>query len=206
MKVTKACLGLMVILFIVSALAGCSGSSQQGTSSPGVQTTPATGGAQQSTGGGSTSGSTAAQALGTVNYNWVEYKMTSGAGAQQMVMYMKVDKQKGTCSIRVEGQNIPGMTGQEMPCGQSTGGQARSDPNQVSPSVSWTYVGTESVTVPAGTFMASKYTATIQGVQGSEGSTATYWVVKGTPLVKMVTSTATSGGQVSSTMELNGWG
>jgi len=203
MHLTKLCFGLMVILVLAVALAGCTGSSQQNPSSPGAQTTQAAGGAQQTAGGGSTSGSTAAQALGTVNYNWVEYKIiTSGAGGQQMTMYMKFDKQKGTCTMRVEGQNIPGMTGQEMPCGQSTGGQAQSNPNQVSSGVSWTYVGTESVTVPAGTFTASKYTATIPGVQGGQGSTATYWVVKGTPLIKMVTSMA----QGSSTMELNGWG
>jgi hypothetical protein len=194
MKLTRMCLGLMVILVFIAALAGCTGS-QQGSSSPGAQTTQAGGGAQQSPVGGSPSGSTAGQVLGALNYNWVEYKMTSGAGGQQVTMYFKFDKQKGTCTMRFEGQNIPGMTGQEMSCG-STGGETQSNPNQVGSDVTWTYTGTESVTVPAGTFTASKYTSTYQG------TTSTYWVVGGTPLIKMVSG----GGEGSSTMELNGWG
>jgi hypothetical protein len=195
MQLTRVCLGLMVILVFTVALTGCTGSSQQGSSSPGAQTTQAGGGAQQSPVGGSPSGSTAGQVLGALNYNWVEYKMTSGAGGQQVTMYFKFDKQKGTCTMRIEGQNIPGMTGQEMSCG-STGGQTQSNPNQISSDVTWTYTGTESVTVPAGTFTASKYTSTYQG------TTSTYWVVGGTPLIKMVSS----GGEGSTTMELNGWG
>jgi hypothetical protein len=121
--------------------------------------------------------------------------MTSGAGGQQVTMYFKFDKQKGTCTMRIDGQDIPGMTGQEMSCG-STGGETQSNPNQVSPDVTLTYLGTESVTVPAGTFMASKYTSSYQG------TTSTYWVAGGTPLIKVVSS----GGEGSSTMELNGWG
>jgi hypothetical protein len=121
--------------------------------------------------------------------------MTSGSGGQQMTMYFKFDRQKGTCTMRIEGQQIPGMTGQEMSCG-STGGQTQSNPNQVSSDVTFTYIGTESVAVPAGTFTASKYTSTYQG------TTSTYWIAAGTPLLKMVSS----GGEGSTTMELDGWG
>lgn len=166
-----------------------------GTVLAGSSNDTGSGGVQQSPVGGSPSGSTAGQVLGALNYNWVEYRMTSGAGGQQVTMYFKFDKQKGTCTMRIDGQDIPGMTGQEMSCG-STGGETQSNPNQVSPDVTLTYLGTESVTVPAGTFMASKYTSSYQG------TTSTYWVAGGTPLIKVVSS----GGEGSSTMELNGWG
>jgi hypothetical protein len=195
MKFTMVCFGIMAILVFMVALTGCTGSSQQGSSSPGAQTTQAVGGAQQSPVGGSPSGPTAGQVLGALNYNWVEYKMTSGDGGQQVTMYFKFDKQKGTCTMRIEGQNMPGMTGQEMSCG-STSGETQSNPNQMSSDVTLTYIGIESVTVPAGTFMASKYTSTYQG------TTSTYWMVGGTPLLKVVSG----GGEGSSTMELNGWG
>lgn len=195
MKVTKAGLGLMMLLVIIGILAGCTGSPQgQGAPSQGTQATPAAGGTQGTPSGGSSSGS-AGQVLGALNYNWAEYRMTSADGGQQVTMYLKFDIQRGTCTMRFEDQNLPGMSGQEMPC-SSSGGQGGSNPNQVSPTASWTIVGTESVTVPAGTFTAQKYTSAI------EGGTATYWMVQGTPLVKMVSSTA----QGSSTMELNGWG
>jgi hypothetical protein len=199
MKLTKAFLGLMALLLVIGVLAGCTGSSpQQGAPSQGAQTTapttPAAGGAGSTPGGGSTPAS-AGQILGALNYQWVEYKVTSGGGGQQVTMYLRFDMQKGTCTMRFEDQNIPGMSGQEMSC-SSSGGQGANNPNQVSQSSSWTFVGTESVTVPAGTFTASKYTSAIQG------GTGTYWIVQGTPMVKMVSSTA----QGSSTMEMNGWG
>lgn len=59
-------------------------------------------------------------------------------------------------------------------------------------------VGTETVTVGAGTFVADKYTATT-----SDRMVATYWITGGKPLLKMQ---AASSGQGSVVMELNGWG
>jgi hypothetical protein len=58
-------------------------------------------------------------------------------------------------------------------------------------------VGPDVVTVPAGTYTAEKYTATVKG------NTVTYWVVKGTGLVKMEGG---GNGQGSMTMELNARG
>ena len=52
------------------------------------------------------------------------------------------------------------------------------------------------MTVPAGTFVADKYTAT------SQGTTATYWIVSGKPLIRMEGGSA----EGSATMELAGWG
>jgi hypothetical protein len=81
----------------------------------------------------------------------------------------------------------------------SSTGKAQSNPNDVSstPSdVKYTYVGPDVVTVPAGTFTADKYTATVNG------NTATYWIVKDKGLVKMVSNA----GEGAATMELNGMG
>jgi hypothetical protein len=79
----------------------------------------------------------------------------------------------------------------------SSGGQAQSNPNDIKPDVKFVKVGTETVTVGAGTFVADKYTATM------EGTTATYWIVAGKPLIKMEGSA--SGGSPA-IMELNGMG
>ncbi|NMB79990.1 MAG: hypothetical protein GYA23_12955, partial [Methanomicrobiales archaeon] len=81
--------------------------------------------------------------------------------------------------------------------GQAAGGQAQNNPNDVKSDVQLKKVGTETVTVPAGTFLADKYEATF------EGSTATYWVAAGKPLLKMQGNSAGESGAV---MELNGWG
>jgi hypothetical protein len=51
--------------------------------------------------------------------------------------------------------------------------------------------------VPAGTFIADKYTATYQG------STSTYWIAAGKPLIKMEGGNAQQG---TVTMVLNGIG
>ena len=64
-------------------------------------------------------------------------------------------------------------------------GQSQSNPNNVGSDVKFVKVGTESVTVPAGTFIADKYTTTV------EGNTATYWIASGKPTLKIVSGTMT---------------
>jgi len=112
-----------------------------------------------------------------------------------MTIYTKYEK-SGKCTIRMEGAGLPsgGMT---QDC-SSAGGQAQSDPSKVSSDVTYTFIGIEPVSVPAGTYpAASKYTSTYKGV------TATFWTAPGVPgFVKMVSGSSDG----SATMELNGWG
>jgi hypothetical protein len=142
----------------------------------------------------------AASLLGNLGYEWAEYKMVAGEGADQMTIFYKYNHKTGKCSMRFEGANAQMMGGMvnEMDC-SSTGpanDQSAGNPNDVSPDVKLVKVGTESLTVPAGTFLADKYTATANGV------TATYWIANGKPLLKMMGGDA----QGNVVMELNGWG
>ena len=190
MKVSTLGFGLIAILVLAVAFAGCSGTS----------TAPSTPSGGQAAAGGASSGLAGGdQLFGGVSYNWVEYKTTSGAGGQQMIIYTKWTKE-GKCTMRFEGagaEQIKGMMPTEMDC-SSTGGQTQqqSNPNQVSPDIKFVKVSTETVTVPAGTFTADKYTATYQGM------TSTYWIAGGKPLLKMEGGSAES----KTVMELNGWG
>lgn len=205
MKVSHV--GVIAVMFVVIAvaLAGCTGSSP---SAPAAGTTPAAGGsggaapaATQATQGSTGSGAlTASSIFGGLNYDWVEYKMTAGEGQEQMVIFYKYNHKTGKCTMRFEGAaaaNMPASM-QEMDCSSTgTTGKSAGNPNEMDNSVKFTKVGTETVTVPAGTFVADKYTATF------EGSTATYWIASGKPLVKMEGNSAGEGGAV---MELSGWG
>jgi hypothetical protein len=191
--------GLIVILVLAVAFAGCSGTSTAPSTPPGGQA--AAGGTQQGATGGASSGLLGGdQLFGGVSYNWVEYKTTSGAGGQQMIIYTKWTKE-GKCTMRFEGagaEQMKGMMPTEMDCSSTGGGQGQqqSNPNQASPDIKFVKVGTEMVTVPAGTFTADKYTATYQGM------TSTYWIAGGKPLLKMEGGS----GQSQTVMELNGWG
>jgi hypothetical protein len=197
LKISRVSIIAIVLVVIAVAIAGCSSTSP---------TTPATGGTPAATtAAGAPSGTTAAPSGGSVSggqlfggtgYNWVEYKMSTGSGSDAMTIYYKYDKQTGKCTMRFEGaKKIEGMP-TVMDCSSTGGGKAQSDPNQVNPDVKFVKVGTEVVTVPAGTFTADKYTATYQGVTG------TYWFVTGKPLIKMASGDATG----SMNMELNGMG
>jgi len=104
--------------------------------------------------------------------------MVSGSGQEKMTIYFRYDE-SGKCTMRFEGgPSIQGMPA-DMDCSATGQAQAAGDPNDVGSDVRLISAGTESVTVPAGTFVADKYTATVQG------STATYWFVTGKPLIKM---------------------
>ena len=204
MKVSQISIIAVMLVVIAVALAGCTGTSPATPTTTSAPSGGATSGSGQAataaTSSGTGSGSlTAASIFGGMNYEWAEYKMVAGEGADKMTMYMKYNHKTGKCTMRFEmAEKIEGMPS-EMDCSSTgaAGGQSASNPNDVKNDVQLVKVGTETVTVPAGTFLADKYTVT------SEGSTATYWVASGKPLLKMEGSSAGESGAV---MELNGWG
>jgi len=189
---------ILVIAFAV-ACAGCAGSSPSApaTGAP-AQGTAAPAGGPAPAAGSVVSG---ASLFGAATpYNWIEYKTTSNAGGQKMIMYMKLEK-SGKCTMRMEGEGLPGGS-MTMDCSskgeQPQAAQAPSNPNDIKPDVKFTFVGIEPVTVPAGTYAtASKYSLT------SQGQTMNYWTAPGVPgFVKMQTNAA-EGAMMT---ELNGWG
>ena len=191
MKISRISIIAIMLVMIAVAIAGCSG-----TSPTTPKATNAAGAPSGTTSAPSTGSVSGGDLFGGVGYNWVEYKMSTGSGSDAMTIYYKYDKKTGKCTMRFEGaKKIEGMP-TEMDCSSTGGGKAQGDPNQVNPDVKFVKVGTEVVTVPAGTFTADKYTATYQGV------TATYWFVNGKPLIKMAGGDATG----SMNMELNGMG
>ncbi len=201
MKISQIGVIAVMLVVIAVALAGCTGSSPAapatsgGASSGGAQS----GGAQTTAGSAAASGSVSGSDLfDGFDYDWVEYKIASGTGDQQMTIYMKWAK-NGKCSMRFEGAGAAQMQGMptEMDCSTSGSGQAQNNPNEIPSDIGLVKVGTETVTVPAGTFVADKYTLT------SEGVTGTYWFVVGKPLIKFEGGSSEGGNAV---MELNGWG
>lgn len=197
MKVSQIGVIAVMLVVIAVALAGCTGSSPA---------TPATGGASsggaQSGGAPASSGDgpiTAASIFGGMTYEWAEYKIVSGQGDEKMTMYIKYNHKTGKCTMRFEmAQPIEGMP-TEMDCSATgtQGAEAQNNPNDIKSDVQLKKVGTETVTVGAGTFLADKYEVT------SEGSTATYWIASGKPLLKME---GHSQGETGAVMELNAWG
>lgn len=200
---------VIAIVFVVIAVffAGCTSSSPAAPAKSLTSGSPS-GGSGASPDGTSPGSSGAAsgpvsgsQLLGGLNYNWIEYKIIAGSGNEKVTMYEKWTKE-GKCTIRFESaQQIAGMP-YEMDCSgagatSSSGSQVQSNPNDINPDVKLIKVGTETVTVGAGMFVADKYTATSGGV------TATYWITTGKPLVKMEGSVS---GGAPTIMELNGMG
>lgn len=194
-------LSVIAIMIVVTgvAFAGCasnststpatvtpvSGSSPSAPAGSAVPTAAAPAG---STSGGAVSGSSIFSAL---SYNWVEYKTT----AQGTTVYIKFDKTAGTCTMRFEGANVPQGMPTTMDC--SSGGNAQNNPNQIASDAQVTCSPiSEQVTVPAGSFSATKCTVV------SQGTTSTTWVVPGKYMVK--TETTTAQGPVD--LELNAYG
>jgi hypothetical protein len=203
MKVSQLGIIAVMLVVIAVAMAGCTGSTPAapGTTggSPSGGAAPSEGAPAAATSAASGGALNAASVFGGLNYEWAEYKMTSGTGAEKMTIYMKYNHKTGKCTMRFEGAGMEGMPS-EMDCsatGGATKGQTAGNPNEVKSDVQLKKIGTETVTVGAGTFVADKYQATF------EGSTATYWVASGKPLLKMEGSSAGQGGAV---MELNAWG
>jgi hypothetical protein len=188
-----------MFVVIAVALAGCTGSSP---AAPSGGNAPAAG---ATTSGSSGSGSqpsavSGADLFGNLNYNWVEYKMSTGSGSDAMTIYYKYNKQTGKCSMRFEGAGASDMPAgmQDLDCsGAGSSGKASADPNQVKSDAKVDCaLLDESVTVPAGTFSATKCTVT------SQGTTSTSWIAKGKFLVK--TEIKTDQGNMN--MVLNSYG
>lgn len=197
MRLSHISLIAVMLVVIAVALAGCSSSSPPPLSSGSTQapgTTAATGSS-----GSSTTAVSGAGLFGGLNYNWVEYKMSTSAESGGMTIYMKYNKQTGKCSMRFEGGAAAQMPAsmQNIDC-SSKGGSTQSDPNTVSSDAQVSCSPLEElVTVPAGTFSATKCTVT------SKGMTSNTWVVKNKFMVKMEGS-STEGGSVN--MVLNAYG
>jgi hypothetical protein len=192
-------IGIIAVMLVVIAvaLAGCSGSSPTAPSGGGTQSagTPASGSS-----GGQASAVSGSNLFGGLNYNWVEYKMSTGSGSNAMTIYMKYNRQTGKCTMRFEGAAAANMPAnmQEMDCSAKPGQASAGDPNKVSTDAQVVCSPLEeSVTVPAGTFSATKCTVT------SHGTTSTTWVAKGKFMVKMEGSSP-EGGSVN--MVLNAYG
>ena len=197
MRFSHISLIAVMLVVIAVALAGCTGSSP---AAPSGGNAPAAGATASGSSGSQPSAVSGADLFGNLNYNWVEYKMSTGSGSDAMTIYYKYNKQTGKCSMRFEGAGASEMPAgmQEMDCSASgTGGEASADPNQVKSDakVDCSLLD-ESVTVPAGTFSATKCTVT------SQGTTSTSWIAKGKFLVK--TEIKTDQGTMN--MVLNAYG
>ena len=187
-------IGIIAIFLVVIAVtvAGCSGSSQPVQPGTGAAST---GGSSPATGSGTATAS-GTDLLGGVNYEWAEYKITSNAGGEKVSMFFKYNQKTGKCTMRIEGmEDETGMLS-NLDCSSSGSTGSASDPNDIGSDVKLAKVSTETVTVPAGTFVADKYMTSANGV------TAYYWIASGKPLVKM------EGGSAEGTVttELAGWG
>lgn len=200
MRFSHISLIAVMIVVIAVALSGCTGSSP---AAPSGGNTPAAGTPASGSSGSSGSQPAAASGadlFGNLNYNWVEYKMSTGSGDQAMTIYYKYNKQTGKCSMRFEGAGASQMPAsmQEMDCsGAGSSGQTSADPNQVKSDAKIDCaLLEESVTVPAGTFSATKCTVT------SQGTTSTSWIAKGKFLVKTEVNTD----QGAMNMVLNSYG
>ena len=199
MRFSHISLIAVMLVVIAVALSGCTGSSP---ATPSGGSTPAAGSPASGSSGNQPAAAapSGADLFGNLNYNWVEYKMAMGSGDEAMTIYYKYNKQTGKCSRRFEGagaSDIPGGM-PEMDCsGTGSSGQASADPNQVQSDakVDCSLLD-ESVTVPAGTFSATKCTVT------SQGTTSTSWIAKGKFLVK--TEVKTDEGDMN--MVLNTYG
>jgi hypothetical protein len=188
MKFSYTSLIAVMLVVIAVAIAGCSSSSPAAPAG-GSQTTTApaattSGSSSGSSTGGSGSAVTGAGLFGGLNYNWVEYKISTGSGDQSMTIYYKYDK-SGKCTMRFEGAGAANMPAnmQNIDCSPKPGTTTQSDPNKVSSDAQVTCSPlTESVSVPAGSFDATKCTVT------SQGHTSTTWIVKDKFMVKMESS------------------
>jgi hypothetical protein len=200
MKVSYISLIAVMLVVIAVAIAGCSGSTpatpstSTPTQAPGSSAAPTPSGTSAVAVGG-------ADLFGGLNYNWVEYKMSAGSGDQAMTIYTKYNKQTGKCSMRFEGAGAAQMPAsmQNIDCSSQGNTQASNDPNEVNPDAKIDCSPLEeTVTVPAGTFSATKCTVTAK-----EG-TSTTWVAKGKFMVRMEGKANDGSGTVN--MVLNSYG
>jgi type IV pilus biogenesis protein CpaD/CtpE len=197
MQVSRISILAVVLVVIAVALAGCSGSPSSSSTVTAAPGSPGSTSSASTAAGAGTDMVSGSQLLGGLTYEWTEYKITSNTGGEQVIMYFKYNQKTGKCTMRIEGmEDTTGMLS-NIDCSSSgSTSDSASDPNDIGSDVKLTKVSTETVTVPAGTFVADKYTTTANGV------TATYWITTGKPLLKM------EGGSNEGTVitELNGWG
>ena len=214
MKVSHISVMAVVLLVIAIAIAGCTSTQTSTTSSSGSgQAASASGTGASNSGGSSGSGSSGSSSVSTsdlfggLSYNWVEYKISgssgtspSSSGTSSSTMYVKYTN-TGACTIRFE--NPPQGAPSTIDCGPGATGfaaaEGQANPNKPHPGTQISCSGDESVTVPAGTFTATKCTTTSSG-----GYTSTIWVVKGQFLVKALGTSTSSG--ATGEMELNAYG
>jgi hypothetical protein len=188
-----------MLVVIAVSFAGCSGSSPVAPSSGGNTPVPGT----TAPSGSSVTPAAAAggaDLFGGLSYNWVEYKMSTGSGNDAMTIYMKWNRQTGKCSMRFEGAAAAQMPAnmQEMDCSAKPGQTSQGDPNKVSSDAKVDCaLLEESVTVPAGTFSATKCTVT-----SKDGMVGTTWIAKGKFMVKMEANS----GEGTTSMVLNSYG
>jgi hypothetical protein len=194
MKITHISIFAVMLVVAAVAFAGCSTTTttQQAGSFGTTGSPSATSGSSASS-----SGAGADSANSLMNYNWVEYKATSGSGESAMTVYTKFARD-GKCTFRMEGgaaDKLPanlrggdcsankgssGMTSAPNPSGTPTSGLSCSAVE-------------EPVTVPAGIFTATKCTTPTGG---------TMWMVKNKFMVRL--QTTSSAGPYE--MVLNGYG
>jgi len=196
MKFTPIGIFAVMLVVIAVALAGCSGSTPAAPSGGGTQAA----GTSSSGSSGTPAAVSGTDLFGGLNYNWVEYKMATGSGSNAMTIYYKYNRQTGKCSMRFEGAGASEMPAgmQEMDCSAKGTSQGSADPNQVSSDakVDCSLLD-ETVTVPAGTFSATRCTIT------TKDATVTSWVVKNKFAVKTEVSSPQGG---SMSMLLNAYG
>jgi len=194
MKNTYVSVLIALCMIAAAVVAGCT--SSPSTTSSGTSGSTAASPAQTAT-GSTASAISGANIFGSApDYSWMEYKSVTTTGGQTTTMYLKYTK-SGTCTMRIEGEGMPsgGMT---MDCSSSGSQEQQSNPSDVKSDVQFTLVGTETVTVPAGTYTtASKYAVT------TNGQTVYYWTASGVPGFIKMQYGSSEGSMVT---ELNGWG
>ena len=185
----------VLVVMIAMAISGCTSTT---TTSPAVSTQPAASGTPAASSAATTAPTTgtSAPSLDFNSLKVLEYQITSGAGDQAATMDMRWEFTDSNVHMIVKsnGQTVMDTT---VPKSQASGQQGSSSLGDVmTPDATnkMVQVGSESVTVPKGTFASTKYTITDGNV------VSTYWIANNVPLpVKM---TQTQDGNVVSTMEL----
>lgn len=141
---------------------------------------------------------------GVPNARYLKYTMVMGKGTAQEITTVNDLYYDGTKFLGGHTKMTSGgqtMADTDIAAGDSTYGNldTASQTTSGGSNVAIVPAGTETVTVPAGTYACTKYTASDSSYRG------TYWVAANVPVpVKM--SMTDSKGEVTGSMELVGWG
>lgn len=234
MKFKYTVIFAILLVLTAMAVAGCTTSpTPAATTTPGGSKAPTTAPTVAPTTGGDSGMLSSIYQMG--KFNWYEYKMASSFGDYYIkseyntaayknvpnARYLKYTMvmAKGTAQettttndLYYDGNTFLGghtkmvmggqtMVDKDIEAGDSTYGNLDTAGQTTSggSNVALVKAGTESVTVPAGTYSCTKYTVTNGNYRG------TYWVAANVPVpVKM--DMTDSGGQITGSMELVGWG